>query len=149
MGCVVRFWGLGWWNLRLNGRYVQLLACCESTISSYPSRPFQTRHSKTHAGIIFVGLKEGFSSYFRSKSKMWKNVSVSHLYKISLIFRSSFCVTSIVFLNQWGAKSAKTSATKSVRSKQIFVIYFASSRFPLLLLLFPLPFLFRNMNVVY
>ena len=73
------------------------------------------------------------------------------------IFLSSFCFTSIFFLNRWGAKSAKTSATTRVRSKQIFIIYFASSRFlllllllfPLLLLLFPLPFFFFNMKVVY
>ena len=64
------------------------------------------------------------------------------------IFLSSFCFTSIFFLNRWGAKSAKTSATTRVRSKQIFIIYFASSRF-LLLLLFPLPFFFFNMKVVY
>ena len=66
------------------------------------------------------------------------------------IFLSSFCFTSIFFLNRWGAKSAKTSATTRVRSKQIFIIYFASSRFLLLLLLlFPLPFFFFNMKVVY
>ena len=78
-----------------------------------------------------------------------KNVSVSHVYKFFFIFLSSFCFTSIFFLNRWGAKSAKTSATTRVRSKQIFIIYFASSRFLLLLLLFPLPFFCFNMKVVY
>ena len=98
MGCVVRFWGLGWWNLRLNGRYVQLLACCESTISSYPSRPFQTRHSKTHAGIIFVGLKEGFSSYFRSKSKMWKMQAFRIFIKFLWFFLAAFVLLQLFSL---------------------------------------------------
>ena len=94
-----------------------------------------------------------------------KNVSVSHVYKFFfLFFLARFVLLQFFFLNRWGAKSAKTSATTRVRSKQIFIIYFASSRFlllllllfplllllfPLLLLLFPLPFFFFNMKVVY
>ena len=79
-----------------------------------------------------------------------KNVSVSHVYKFFfLFFLARFVLLQFFFLNRWGAKSAKTSATTRVRSKQIFIIYFASSRFLLLLLLFPLPFFFFNMKVVY
>ena len=79
-----------------------------------------------------------------------KNVSVSHVYKFFILFfLARFVLLQFFFLNRWGAKSANTSATTRVRSKQIFIIYFASSRFLLLLLLFPLPFFFFNMKVVY